>query len=147
MADLTLTLGPNKSEVGDPQPHLAEIIPGQPFDPTLNYVGKMVALDPTTRRWTLASAAAAGTSTGALVGLCVSQRDRGISIKKTGFVSNKELPVAPALVGAKLFLSNTNGGIADAAGTTTLSIGRVIPATDGYGPDNTPLVFLDIPWN
>jgi hypothetical protein len=148
MADLTVSLQFNKSEISLPDVHRMESYPGHAFDPSVSYVGKMVALDPTTRRWTLASASATGTSTAAVVGLCTSQRGRHISVLKRGWIGNQQIDVSGLTVGQKVYVSNTAGLLADAAGTQAMSVGRVVPATDGgYGPDNTLLLYVDIPWN
>lgn len=147
MATVTLTQPTNKSEIELPQPSGCVIIPGLAYDPTVAYVGKLVVLDPTTRRWTLAAGSAAGTSTTNPVGLCSSQRGRALSILKQGFVGNKELTPTGIALGAKLYVADAAGVIADAAGTNSKVVGVVLPSSDGYGPDSTALVFIDIDWN
>lgn len=65
----------------------------------------------------------------------------GISVLKRGLVAGFTLA---GNVGSLVYVSNNVGALADAAGTTSLVVGKVVPtAEDG---DIRKLLYVDIPW-
>lgn len=89
----------------------------------------------------LADASAAGTAT--LKGLALNSGGAGqaINILKRGHVFGFTLTQAYE---AQIFLSDTAGDLADAAGTVSVPCGRVVSMTD---KDRTKVLFFDIAWN
>lgn len=145
MAAITVTVPTNKSEIGVPHPHNSEIYPFWADDTTVDYVGKVVYLNTTTKRAALADASAAGTAK--VLGLCTSQIGRGISVLKRGFVGS-EVDVTGMTAGAPVYASDTEGGLDTAAGTVSKIVGKAMPVSDGaYGTDCTLLLYVDVTWD
>ncbi len=65
---------------------------------------------------------------------------QAINILKRGHIAGFTIPQAHD---AEVFLSDTAGALADAAGTVTVHAGRVIALTDKA---RTKVLFIDIPW-
>lgn len=143
MADRTVTVPTNKSELGIPDPHHAEIYSFLADDPTVDYVGKPVYVK-SGRKVAIADANGGGVLFQA-IGVVTSQRGRAVSVLKRGFVEGIDCENMTA--GAPLFLSDNVGMIADAAsGTKVVPLGRAMPCTDGYGSDVRLLAYIDVPW-
>lgn len=140
MADRTMT----KANVGVPDPRNAEIHGFLADDPTVDYVGKPVYVK-SNRKVALADANGGGVLFQP-IGVVVEQRGRAVSVLKRGFVEG--IDCENMTPGAPLFLSDTLGGIADAASATkTVPLGRAMPCTDGYGSDVRLLAYIDVQWN
>ena len=65
----------------------------------------------------------------------------GFGALKRGIAAGFTVPQA---ADAQLFLSNTPGGVGDAAGLMAVPIGRVVVSPDS--PDLTKLVYFDFDW-
>lgn len=68
---------------------------------------------------------------------------QAVDVLKRGAVPAAALGAGALNFGAKVYLSDTVGVYADGAGTTTVTVGQVIPS-----PDSTPskLVYVDASW-
>lgn len=90
-------------------------------------VGEAVRLDPTTGKFTKANGTTAAEAR--IYGLLVSKDGAGAvgTALHEGVVDGFDLDALS--YDADVFLSNTDGALADAAGTVSTVIGRVIPAT------------------
>ena len=98
-------------------------------------VGQVVRLDTTAGTWTLANGSAAGEARG--LGIAISAANQaGIAITA---VIKGVLDMGDALgdltYDDDVFLSDTDGTLADAAGTVSLIVGRVVPGFASTTPD------------
>lgn len=100
-------------------------LPDGPADETIT-PGQAVRYNVTTGKYTKANATTA--AEGRVIGICTSVMGDGltISVMRKGF-----LEVGPALAAvaydAPIYLSNSDGVLADTAGTVSTVIGRVMP--------------------
>lgn len=95
-----------------------------PFAESCN-VGQCVRFDATTGKWTKANATDA--TENRIYGILVSKDEAGAAgtAVQQGVIDGFDLTTLN--FGAPLFLSDTDGTVADVAGTTTVVIGRVMP--------------------
>lgn len=89
----------------------------------------------------VADANAAGKQQARGIALCGGGAGQVIDVLKKGHVAGFTLPQA---YDAQLFLSDTAGAIADAAGTMSVPIGRVIAMSD---PSLTKVVYVEADWD
>ncbi len=88
----------------------------------------------------LADASVAGTTVNPAIALETVGAAQAINILKRGQVAGFTLSQA---YGAELFLSDTAGDLADAAGTVSIHAGRVAAMTD---KDRTKVLYVDFTW-
>jgi hypothetical protein len=140
MADRTMTA----ANIAIPDPHNSEIHAFLMDDPTADLLGKPVYVK-SNRKVALAQASGGGVLFQA-IGVVVSHRGRAVSVLKRGFMEG--IDCENMTPGAPLFLSDTVGGIADAAGTKSVPMGRAMPCTDGTGVSNDVrlLAYIEVPW-
>jgi hypothetical protein len=86
--------------------------------------GQSVRQDATTGKWALADASAAGTSDA--YGMAVKSVPAGLPVTAIRRGVIEGFVLTDQDYGEQIFLSNTEGGIADAVGTTSSVIGEVI---------------------
>lgn len=91
--------------------------------------------------WGLADANASGKHNAAGIALQDAGVGQAVDFLKRGFVAGYTLSQAYA---AQLFLSDTAGAMADAAGTTSVAVGRVMCLSDG--PNYTKAVYVNFQW-
>lgn len=133
MADITVTA----AAVAPVFPNDAEIhtlIAGEAI-----MAGQAVIIDTTTGRAMLASAAVDGTAGARAIALTGGAAGQAISALKKGHCAGFSLDALG--YDAQVFLSDTEGAVADAAGTVSTPMGRVAAL-----PDGTKCVYFDIRW-
>lgn len=106
-------------------------------------VGQPVRLDASTGKWTKANAT--DTTENRVIGILVSKDAAGAvgTVVRKGIVDGFAL--SSLNYGVSLYLSDTDGTVADAAGTTSVVLGRVVPGfgtTTGTAADK--LFFIDL---
>lgn len=89
----------------------------------------------------LAIATAAGTVKTGGIALETAGTRQGVSILKKGKVAG--FAVSGLAYGALIYSSDTAGSLADAAGTSSQVVGKVVPMSDS---DLTKVIFFDFPW-
>lgn len=89
--------------------------------------GQALILDPTTRKLILADASAAPTARVYGIALTTQPANFGITVVRFGILDGYDLDGLD--IDDVVFLSDTAGALADAAGTVSVPVGRVIPAT------------------
>ena len=89
----------------------------------------------------LADASVAGTAEFRGIALQDAGAGQAVNVLKKGHVEGFTIAQA---YDAQLFVSNTAGAVADAAGVVTTAIGRVVALSD---KDRTKVLFIDYPWN
>lgn len=137
MAAVALTTAGVLNVVGTPETQMTA-----PFAETCA-IGQCVRIDTSTGKWTLAKAT--DTSENRIYGILVSKDQAGAvgtAVRKgvlDGFaVSGKDYD-------APLYLSDTDGTVADAAGTVSTVLGRVVPAFNtSLGTAADKLFFVDL---
>ena len=87
--------------------------------------GQSVRKDATTGRWALADASAAGTADAYGMAVKTVPAGMGVTAIRRGVIEGFDLDDRD--YGEQIFLSDTAGGIADAAGTASRVIGSVTP--------------------
>jgi hypothetical protein len=113
-----------------------------PFAESVN-VGQCVRLDATTGKWTKANAT--DSTENRIIGILVSRDAAGAvgTVVRKGVLNGFDL--APLNFGAYLYLSDTDGTVADAAGTVSTLIGRVVSGfSTTLGTTSDKLFFLDL---
>jgi hypothetical protein len=90
----------------------------------------------------LASAAAAGTAK--VVGVATTSVQAGRAFEAGHYIRMVGFDLAAIAFGTTVYLSNTAGALADAAGTVSRPLGSVHGMTDVAG---TKFIFFDIPQN
>lgn len=103
--------------------------------------GQAVYTDATSGKSKVASAAASGTA-----------QFRGIALQSVGAGSAVDVLERGRVYGftvtqnydAPLYLSNTSGAIADAAGTVSVPVGRVVPMADSPTLTKVVEIFVDL---
>lgn len=90
--------------------------------------GAPVRLDTTTGRWMNANATTAAESTYVWIALRTVAAGEGVTAYRRGIVSGYDLDALD--YGAAVYLSDTDGRLADAAGTVSVIVGRVVPIHD-----------------
>lgn len=132
MADLTVTAAnvsrayPDTDETFDVIAGAA-ITEGQPFYIDSNGEAQ------------LGDASAAGTAQIRGIALSAGQAKQVISAIKRGWLEG--MGISGLAYDARVYLSDTAGSLADAAGTVSVTVGRVLPATDS---DRTKLLYVDL---
>jgi hypothetical protein len=89
----------------------------------------------------LADASAAGTTVVPAVALQTVGAGSAVNVLKKGHVEGFTIAQA---YGAQIFLSDTAGALADAAGTVSVAVGRIVAMTD---KDLSKVLFVDFGWN
>lgn len=89
----------------------------------------------------LATAAAAGTVKTGGIALEKAGTRQGVSILRRGKVAG--FAVSGLAYGALIYSSDTAGSVADAAGTSSQVVGKVVPMSD---QNLTKVIFFDFPW-
>lgn len=133
MADLALTA----AQISAMDKDSAEIINGV-LGGTVT-AGQTVYQD-TSGTWQAGDASAAGTTKNPGIALEAGGSGQGISILKRGLVGGFTITQA---YGATVYLSDTAGSLADAAGTVSKIMGAVVGLSDS---DKTKVLFIDASW-
>jgi hypothetical protein len=104
--------------------------------------GQVVYIDTTAGTYKIADANAAGLQQAR--GICLTSAGAGqaINILKKGHVAGYTL--TSQSYDDQIFLSDTAGDLADAAGTMTVPVGRVVAMTDKAA---TKMLFVEFEWN
>ncbi|MDB5352366.1 MAG: hypothetical protein JWN86_3613 [Planctomycetota bacterium] len=89
----------------------------------------------------LGIATAAGTVKTGGIALETAGVRQGVSILKRGKVGG--FAVSALAYGALIYSSDTPGAVADATGTSTQIVGKVVPMSDS---DLTKVIYFDFPW-
>lgn len=133
MADLALTA----AQISVVDPEAAEIISGV-LAATVTQ-GQTVYQD-TSGTWGVGDASAAGTTKNAGIALSAGGAGQAISILKRGSVAGFTITQA---YGATVYLSDTAGSLADAAGTVSITMGSVMGLSDA---SYTKVLHIDAAW-
>lgn len=134
MADIVVT----NSQVAVIDREQSEIYPMVPAVALLQ--GQAVYLN-NAGKAALAIATAAGTVKTGGIALEKAGVRAGVSILKKGKVGG--FAVSGLAYGALIYSSDTAGAVADAAGTSSQVVGKVVPMSD---QDLTKVIFFDFPW-
>lgn len=89
----------------------------------------------------LADASVAGTAQFRGIALQDAGIGQAVNVLKKGHIEGFTISQA---YDAQIFVSNTAGALADAAGVVSVAVGRVVALSD---KDRTKVLFIDYPWN
>lgn len=103
--------------------------------------GQAVYFNTSTGKLAVADASGAGTATARGIALNDASAGQAVDVLKTGMVAGYTL--TSQSYDDAVFLSDTEGAIADAAGTVSVTVGRVIGRTD---PGVEKLIYVDFSW-
>ena len=138
MADLTL-LTANKLEVVESIEQMT-LPTAEVCSP-----GQAVRLDTSTGKWTKSNGSSAGEARiyGLVVGGVANVAGMPVTAIRQGVIDGYDL--SGLAYDAPVYLSDTDGALADAAGTVSVVVGRVIPATSqALGVANDKLLLVDL---
>jgi hypothetical protein len=135
MADIALTA----AQIGRVDPKEAEVYDFE-WLTTAPTVGQAVYVDPTTGKVGVADANDSGKEQ--FAGIVLSVQGRGVSVLKRGRVYGFTL--TGMNYWAIAYLSNTAGALADANGTMTVRVGKVVPITEAG--QRIKVLYIDADW-